>query len=55
VRELLAGCGNVTSGKNQQLQFQLEQDYRPGNIVGNSSKMRDVYSLVSMVAETCLL
>jgi len=42
----------VLRHKNIQLQNQLEQDYRPGNIVGNSSKMRDVYSLVSMVAET---
>jgi Nif-specific regulatory protein len=38
--------------KNFQLQNQLEVDFRPGNIVGNSGKMRDVYSLVNMVAET---
>lgn len=38
--------------KNLQLQSQLELDFRPANIVGNSSKMRDVYSLVGMVAET---
>jgi Nif-specific regulatory protein len=42
----------VLKNKNTQLQNQLEKDFRPGNIVGNSSKMRDVYSLVSMVAET---
>jgi Nif-specific regulatory protein len=38
--------------KNLQLQNKIESDFRPGNIVGNSSKMRDVYSLVGMVAET---
>lgn len=38
--------------KNIQLQSQLETEHRPGNIVGNSSKMRDVYALVNMVAET---
>lgn len=38
--------------KNMQLQSQLENEFRLANIVGNSSKMRDVYSLVSMVAET---
>jgi Nif-specific regulatory protein len=42
----------VLRQKNFQLQNQLEKDFRPGNIVGNSSKMRDVYSLVNMVAET---
>jgi len=42
----------VLKQKNFQLQNQLEKDFRPGNIVGNSSKMRDVYSLVNMVAET---
>ena len=38
--------------KNVQLQTKLENEFKPGNIVGNSSKMHDVYSLVSMVAET---
>ncbi|HRX10794.1 MAG TPA: sigma 54-interacting transcriptional regulator, partial [Draconibacterium sp.] len=42
----------ILKQKNIQLQNKLETDFRPGNIVGNSSKMRDVYSLVSMVAET---
>ncbi len=42
----------ILKQKNIQLQTQLENDFRPGNIVGNSGKMRDVYSLVSMVAET---
>ncbi len=42
----------VLKQKNLQLQNQLEKEFRPGNIVGNSSKMRDVYSLVNMVAET---
>ena len=27
-----------------------QKDFGPGNIVGNSSKMCDVYSLVNMVA-----
>lgn len=38
--------------KNQELQSQLKDDHRPVNIVGNSGKMHDVYSLVNMVAET---
>ena len=38
--------------KNQELQNQLRGDNPPMNIVGNSGKMRDVYSLVNMVAET---
>ncbi len=42
----------ILKQKNIQLQNKLETDFRPGNIIGNSSKMRDVYSLVSMVAET---
>jgi Nif-specific regulatory protein len=42
----------ILKQKNIQLQNKLEIDFRPGNIIGNSSKMRDVYSLVSMVAET---
>jgi len=42
----------ILKQKNIELQNQLEKEFRPGNIVGNSSKMRDVYSLVSMVAET---
>ena len=44
----------VLRQKNQDLQIQLndEHDHRPLNIIGNSGKMRDVYSLVKMVAET---
>ncbi len=38
--------------KNQELQSKLDDGQRPVNIVGNSGKMRDVYSLVNMVAET---
>jgi len=38
--------------KNKELQSQLGDEHRPVNIVGNSGKMRDVYSLVNMVAET---
>lgn len=38
--------------KNQELQNQLKGDNPPMNIIGNSGKMRDVYSLVNMVAET---
>ncbi len=38
--------------KNRELQDQLKGENRPVNIVGNSGKMRDVYSLVNMVAET---
>lgn len=38
--------------KNQELQSQLQDGHRPVNIIGNSGKMRDVYSLVNMVAET---
>ncbi|WP_423128001.1 sigma-54 interaction domain-containing protein [Gaoshiqia sp. Z1-71] len=42
----------VLRQKNIQLQQQLKVDFRPANIIGNSGKMRDVYSLVSMVSET---
>lgn len=42
----------ILKQKNIQLQNQLENDFKPGNIIGNSAKMRDVYSLVGMVAET---
>jgi Nif-specific regulatory protein len=38
--------------KNQELKSQLENDLRPKNIVGNSGKMRDVFSLITMVAKT---
>ncbi len=38
--------------KNKELQSKLDDEHRPVNIVGNSGKMRDVYSLVNMVAET---
>ena len=38
--------------KNLELQNQLKDSPRPVNIIGNSGKMRDVYSLVNMVAET---
>jgi len=38
--------------KNKELQSKLDDSNRPVNIVGNSGKMRDVYSLVNMVAET---
>lgn len=42
----------VLRQKNQELQSKLKDDHRPVNIIGNSGKMRDVYSLVNMVAET---
>lgn len=42
----------ILKQKNVQLQNQLESNFHPKNIVGGSSKMRDVYSLVNMVAET---
>lgn len=38
--------------KNQELQSQLKGTNLALNMIGNSSKMRDVYSLVNMVAET---
>ncbi|MGQ8337055.1 sigma-54 interaction domain-containing protein [Sunxiuqinia sp. A32] len=38
--------------KNLELQNQVKDDHRPVNIIGNSGKMRDVYELVNMVAET---
>ena len=42
----------VLRQKNKELQSKLNDEKRPVNIVGNSGKMRDVYSLVNMVAET---
>ncbi|WP_372773148.1 sigma-54 interaction domain-containing protein [Mangrovibacterium sp.] len=42
----------VLRQKNKELQSKLTGEHRPVNIVGNSGKMRDVYSLVNMVAET---
>nr|MBD3623596.1 sigma 54-interacting transcriptional regulator [Sunxiuqinia sp.] len=38
--------------KNQELQSLLKGDNSTLNMIGNSAKMRDVYSLVNMVAET---
>ncbi|WP_159517612.1 sigma-54-dependent Fis family transcriptional regulator [Sunxiuqinia indica] len=38
--------------KNQELQNQLKGDNPNMNMVGNSAKMKDVYSLINMVAET---
>ncbi len=39
--------------KNKELQDKLTDDHhRPVNVIGNSGKMRDVYTLVNMVAET---
>jgi len=38
--------------KNLELESQVKEDHRPVNIIGNSGKMRDVYELVNMVAET---
>ncbi|WP_163716847.1 sigma-54 interaction domain-containing protein [Mangrovibacterium lignilyticum] len=42
----------VLRQKNKELESKLNDGQRPVNIVGNSGKMRDVYSLVNMVAET---
>ncbi len=38
--------------KNIELQSQVKDDLRPVNMIGNSGKMKDVYELVNMVAET---
>ena len=38
--------------KNIELQSQVKDDFRPVNMIGNSGKMKDVYELVNMVAET---
>jgi Nif-specific regulatory protein len=38
--------------KNLELKSQLETDLRPNNIVGASGKMRDVFSLITMVSKT---
>jgi len=38
--------------KNQELQTEVDGNNFATNIIGNSSKMRDVYSLVEMVART---
>jgi Nif-specific regulatory protein len=37
---------------NEELRNSLVKSFKPGNIVGNSGKMRDVYNLVGMVAKT---
>ena len=42
----------VLRQKNLELQNKLDDDRRPVNVIGNSGKMRDVYALVEMVAET---
>lgn len=42
----------VLKQKNIQLQNQLEAEFRPGNNIGNSDKMRDVYSLARWFAAT---
>ncbi|VAW22242.1 Nitrogenase (molybdenum-iron)-specific transcriptional regulator NifA [hydrothermal vent metagenome] len=38
--------------KNEELQNRLSKEKKPMNMIGNSSKMRDVYSLVNKVANT---
>ncbi len=38
--------------KNKELRETIGNTYRPNNIIGSSSKMQDVYSLVEMVSKT---
>jgi Nif-specific regulatory protein len=38
--------------KNMELQNQIEMDKNPKSIIGNSGKMRDVFSLINLVAKT---
>jgi Nif-specific regulatory protein len=38
--------------KNQHLEIMLSENHRPGNMIGNSAKMQDVYALMNMVAKT---